>query len=351
MKRKIIFLLVAAIFSFSLTSCVELTIGVVGAIIEASVTNSMKNSTEKNDTPQLTKPSVTISLSEESPESSIIIEWTTSTAKNVEYEVFRSFVTNGQSVTESIYSTYNDEVTKYTDRDLESNTQYTYVVTACREGSVTNGYYRPETQTSLPVSLTTQKDVKQALETPNNIRLTVAAPHSLTLSWDAVPDATSYHVYFKDGLITKTSSYKNTTSTSICFDHLNGSEVYTYKVQAWNEKGEYSKISGYVSETTTEPDNTTKEKAYTLLAGTEEEFHNETHGEYWFHCTPEYGTIDVERLNYKDNTPEYSVYKKDGTVIAENVSNGYDDFVIEGFIPNTEIYILVKGSSISIQVQ
>ena len=187
------FLLLSAFFAFCLFSC-----------------------TLEPD-PELTSPKVTLRLSEENPETTVIISWTQ--ANDAEsYSIKRSFSRDGVTEEHNIYDG-NNTVFIFEDSTCESGVDYTYTVYAHADRP-NWFYYDYFSEKSEPETITTAKNPLQTLDYPTNFTVQEAEDNTnaLTLKWDAVEGADTYEIYScrEYSLETELLTATKETSHTIC---------------------------------------------------------------------------------------------------------------------------------------
>ena len=130
------------------------------------------------------------------------------------------------------YNVYNGEtvvvpgltVTSYTVEGLTAGTEYCYNVTAVNEIG--------ESEHSAEACATTLA-VPTAPAAPTNLVATATGQTTISLTWDAVQNATSYNVYNGETVVVS-----GLTVTSYTVEGLTAGTEYCYKVTAVNEVGE-----------------------------------------------------------------------------------------------------------------
>jgi len=160
--------------------------------------------------------------------SSITINW-----NNLQYATaYRIFKYSNDDYTEVGTSTSNS----YTDTGLPTNTKYSYKV---------SGYNNiAEGDVSSSVDATT------ILKAPTRVTAE-GSSKSITISWGAVPDASSYYIYRSDqesGPYTRAGSMYAFNGTSYKDNGLADNTTYYYKVAAYS--GNEGELSSPVSATT-----------------------------------------------------------------------------------------------------
>ncbi len=130
------------------------------------------------------------------------------------------------------YNVYSNEnvvasgltVTSYTVEGLTAGTEYCYNVTAVNEIG--------ESEHSAEACATTES-VPTAPAAPTNLVATATGQTTISLTWDAVQNATSYNVYNGETVVVS-----GLTVTSYTVEGLTAGTQYCYKVTAVNEIGE-----------------------------------------------------------------------------------------------------------------
>ena len=130
------------------------------------------------------------------------------------------------------YNVYSNEnvvasgltATSYIFENLTAGTQYCYNVTAVNEVG--------ESEASTEACATTLA-VPTAPAAPTNLVATATGQTTISLTWTAVPNATSYNVYSNENVVAS-----GLTATSYIFENLTAGTQYCYNVTAVNEVGE-----------------------------------------------------------------------------------------------------------------
>ena len=130
------------------------------------------------------------------------------------------------------YNVYNGEtvvvsgltVTSYTVEGLTAGTEYCYNVTAVNEIG--------ESEHSTEACATTLA-VPTAPAAPTNLVATATGQTTISLTWNAVQNATSYNVYSNENVVAS-----GLTATSYIVENLTAGTQYCYNVTAVNEVGE-----------------------------------------------------------------------------------------------------------------
>ena len=252
--------------------------------------------------PDLDKPVVELNLSEESPQTKVIISWTPS-EKAEHYYIERTMVRDEQTesrqfeiqavpLSEAIDNSYS-----YIDETCESGTEYTYVVSA--ETSWNGIFYRPtKSIKSDPVTITTAADPKVTLAYPKNVKVepTTNKSNALTVSWDAVPGALEYEIYYcsswESNYNEKYEKVGTTSQTSYTMEHLANEAHYYFMIKAI-KNDEYSLYSAKADGRVAEAENLTKDKAFVLENGVEENLYS-NEDTMWFKCTPQKGMLSID---------------------------------------------------------
>ena len=284
--------------------------------------------------PDLEKPVVTLKLkpSVEAPQTAVIISWIPSDKADY-YYIERTMVRDEQTETRQfeIKAVPLAEATAYsytyTDENCESGTEYTYVVTV--EASWNDGGLYPikKSLKSEPGKITTATDPKVTLDYPKNVKVVPAAnkPNALTVSWDAVPNAQEYEIYYSSSWYSNhNEEYKKagtTSQTSYTMEHLANTIHYYFMIKAI--KGdEYSLFSAKTDGRVAEAKNLTKAKAFELVNGIEETFVSDSE-ELWFKCAPQKGLLTIDN----DHSIAVTILDAEGTVMASGIPlfiSGYE---------------------------
>ncbi|MDR2094762.1 MAG: fibronectin type III domain-containing protein [Treponema sp.] len=126
----------------------------------------------------------------------------------------------------------------YTHTGLSPETTYYYSIKAVNSAGA-SGY-------SSSVSGTTQQALPPP-SAPTGVTASVLSSTSIRVSWDPVPGATSYEIYYKKGYTSNPMNYAGTT-TSMPFTHTHSSwsATFYYYIRAVNDAG-FSNYSSEVS--------------------------------------------------------------------------------------------------------
>ena len=279
--------------------------------------------------PQLTEPVVTLALSKTAGQKEVIISWTPSDDAEG-YSIERTMVRD--SVTDTRYFEWissdplcSKDDSKYylTDNSCESGTEYTYVVTALatREVSFSEKNYSKRSEAK---SITTAADPKVTLKHPANVKVvqTPGNRNALTVSWDAVENASGYEIYYTNSawihFNEKFIKTGTSTQTSFTKEHLTNETDYTFMIKAINGNN-YSLFSAKVSESVAKADNFTKDKALVLENGVTENLYASDKDSFWFKCSPQTGTLiySSPEIDYESSL---SIFKEDGSIVASGLS-------------------------------
>ena len=281
--------------------------------------------------PDLDKPVVELNLSEESPQTKVIISWTPS-EKAEHYYIERTMVRDEQTESRQFeiqavpLSEATDNSYSYIDETCESGTEYTYVVSA--ETSWNGIFYRPtKSIKSDPVTITTAADPKVTLAYPKNVKVepTTNKSNALTLSWDAVPDALEYEIYYcsswESNYNEKYEKVGTTSQTSYTMEHLANEAHYYFMIKAI-KNDEYSLYSAKADGRVAEAENLTKDKAFVLENGVEENLYS-NEDSMWFKCTPQKGMLSIDTSKKMSLT----IFDASGNVVATGLPlfiSGYE---------------------------
>lgn len=211
-------------------------------------------SCEKDPEPVLTKPTITLKLSEESPQNIIILSWIPSDDADL-YGIERTMVRDGKI--DYRYFNLNAEKAannSYTiiDDTCESGTEYTYVASVEKYYHDGGFYIASKTVKSEPQKITTASDPNVTLDYPRNVKVEPAAnvSNALTVSWNPVTNAQEYEIYFSGS---RNSDYREqyqkiatTTQTSYTKENLANLSYYYFMIKAINgdEYSLYSATAG-----------------------------------------------------------------------------------------------------------
>jgi len=178
--------------------------------------------------------------------STIIVSWSP-VAGATGYRVYRSTTATGTYTQVGISTT-----TSYINTGLSANTTYYYKVAASNNAGISSqsDYASAKTATTLL-----------------SVTATGTSGNSITVSWDAVADATGYYIYRSTTATGTYTQVGSSTTTSYLSTGLSASTTYYYKVAAYNSEGTDTQ-SNYAFATTlsTQCDNQTFE---TVKIGTQ----------------------------------------------------------------------------------
>lgn len=284
-------------------------------------------SCESEPEPKLTKPIVTLTLSEKSPQTEVLISWTPSDDAEyytVERTMIRDSVTEErrfQWSKENELCSKDDDKFYLIDNTCECGTEYTYVVTASVQRYVPITY-KTYSEESVPKSITTAADPKVTLAYPKNVKVEPSAEkrNALTVSWDSVENAAEYEVYFVRGYWSLYNEdfekIATVTNTSYIVEHLANETSYTFMIKAINDDRS-SVFSAKGVGQVAPAKNLTKSKAVMLENNVVENFYSDAES-LWFKCTPQEGVLSFN-YNYVGNKFSLSVFSGDGTVLASGL--------------------------------
>lgn len=194
----------------------------------------------KDPEPVLTKPTLTLKLSEEAPQNIIIFSWIPSDDADL-YHIERTMIRDG--IIDYRYFNLNAEKAaedSYTiiDDTCESGTEYTYVASVSKYWHDGSFYIAEKTLKSKPQTIVTASDPNVTLEYPKNVKVESAANESnaLTVSWDPVSNAKGYEIYFSDSNYReKFQKIETTTQTSYTKGNLSNLNYYYFIIRAIND--------------------------------------------------------------------------------------------------------------------
>ena len=284
-------------------------------------------SCKSNPDPELTEPIVTLELSKTSPKTEIIISWESSNdaeGYSIERTMIRDSVTDTRFFewieTNELCSKTDDKF-YLTDNTCESGTEYSYVVTAYARRYHPVVWYTFSKQ-SEEKSITTEKDPNVTLVYPKNVQVepTPDKHNALTVTWDAVENATMYEVYYQYNtwinFNEKFVKLGETEQTSYTKEYLPNETSYVFMIKAINgDKSSLfsAKATGIVEEAC----NLTKSKAIMLENGIIENFYSDADS-LWYKCTPQDGVLSFySKKDLQDTT--LSIFLEDGTVVASGL--------------------------------
>ncbi len=164
-------------------------------------------------------------------ENSIGISWSAVTGA-ASYDVY---YTIGDSSGEKNFIANTSE-TSYTHTELEEDTSYYYYIKAVKNDD--------KSDFSSFASATTG-DLK-APSSPTSVKAEALSQSRIGISWNAVPGADSYDVYYAATYSGEKNFITNISETSYTHTGLNASTYYYYYIKAKNNEGE-SSFSSYVS--------------------------------------------------------------------------------------------------------
>ena len=194
------------------------------------------NNVTSEQEPQLTQPEVSLALSTDSPQTSVIISWTASNDAT-DYSIQRTMIRDG--ITDYRFFNWRSNTPlSITDDTCESDTEYTYIVTAeaYRNGpSYSTIQY---TKDSEPKSIKTENvQTELQLNFPSNVKVTPCDEkiNALTVSWDAVKNAEYYEVYCNSTFYINHNEYfkkiAEVKETSFTIDRLYNQQKYTFMIK------------------------------------------------------------------------------------------------------------------------
>lgn len=282
--------------------------------------------------PDLKKPVVTLKPLEEAPQTAVIISWVPSDEADY-YYIERTMVRDEQTETRQFgiravpFEEATDDPYTYIDDTCESGTEYTYVVTV--EASWSNGGLYPDHKylKSDPEKITTAADPKVTLAYPKNVKVepTTNKSNALTVSWDAVPDALEYEIYYcsswEPNYNEKYEKVGTTSQTSYTMEHLANEAHYYFMIKAI-KNDEYSLYSAKADGRVAEAENLTKDKAFVLENGVEENLYS-NEDTMWFKCTPQKGMLSIDTSKKMSLT----IFDASGNVVATGLPlfiSGYE---------------------------
>ncbi len=291
-------------------------------LTQALLVLSCKTETE----PALTQPIVTLTLSEDSPQTSVIISWTPSDEvieERVNYFIERSMIRDDVLDTR-VFDWEADTPLCITDNTCESGTEYTYIVTASVERfSLFNS--KTYSKKSEKKSIKTAKDSRVTLDYPKNLKVLADSNkrNALTVTWDAVENADSYELYytsyfwsnFNEEFI-KIAEIADTNETSFIKNYLTNEQSYTFMVKAVNGD-KCSLFSAKASGRVPALENLSKDKAIMLENGIREYFYS-NEDSLWFKCKPNEGFLSFYCEDYNQET-SLSIFLEDGSLIASGL--------------------------------
>ncbi len=273
--------------------------------------------------PALTQPIVTLTLSEDSPQTSVIISWTPSDEaieERVNYFIERSMIRDDVLDTR-FFEWKADMPLCLTDNTCESGTEYTYIVTASVERfSLFNS--KTYSKKSEKKSITTAEDARVTLDYPKNLKVLADSNkrNALTVTWDAVENADSYELYYISSIWRnfneKFIKLTETKETSFIKNYLTNEQSYTFMVKAVN--GDKSSLfSAKASGCVPALENLSKDKAIMLENGIREYFYS-NEDSLWFKCKAQEGFLSFYCNGYNQET-SLSIFLEDGSLIASGL--------------------------------
>ena len=273
--------------------------------------------------PALTQPIVTLTLSEDSPQTSVIISWTPSDEaieERVNYFIERSMIRDDVLDTR-FFEWKADMPLCITDNTCESGTEYTYVVTASVERfSLFNS--KTYSKKSEKQSITTARDSRVTLDYPKNLKVLADRNkrNALTVTWDAVENADSYELYYTSSIWSnfneKFIKITETSETSFIQNYLTNEQSYTFMVKAVSDD-KSSLFSAKASGCVPALENLSKDKAIMLENGIREYFYS-NEDSLWFKCKPKEGFLSFYCEDYNQET-SLSIFLEDGSLIASGL--------------------------------
>ena len=297
MKKCIIFCLLISLFVFFFAAC------------------------EEEPAAELTQAIVTLSLEESSPQTSIIVSWTASNDADC-YYITREMIRDGVTETKT-FSIYDSETLWLIDDTCESNTEYSYTVTAYAAWSVGFALSDSATLDSEKKSIRTADDPKVILDYPKNVTVTFDEnlQYALNITWDPVEGADYYEIYYA----ARSNNYCNeefekagsTDQTNYIQKYLRNNSGYSFMVKAFAGDN-YSLFSTKASGEVTTVINLTKDKALLLENNVNGQFYA-LYDSLWFKCEPEIGLVKFT-LSYQDLTAALSIFDETGNVLASGLA-------------------------------
>ena len=274
--------------------------------------------------PNTQVPDVSLSLSESSASTEVIISWNKCNDADG-YAITRTFTRDGVTE-ECFYKNISDDATSYTDSNCEPGTEYTYTVTAAYFKAKGMFYGRifgdaMET-TSDPKSITTKSDSRVSLEHPKIITIMPDSEHTnaVKLLWSESKNATSYEIYQSHVSETHFGEYveeyekiQTVDTTEYVVHNIFNENTYRFKVKALGQDGKSSVLSGWKSVVVPAAKNTAMDKAIPVMNGVTSNFYT-TKDSLWFKITPTEGKITV-----------YSPYKLDVMIFSADGSEHLKD--------------------------
>ena len=273
--------------------------------------------------PALTQPVVTLTLSEDSPQTSVIISWTPSDGaieERVNYFIERSMIRDDVLDTR-FFEWKADMPLCITDNTCESGTEYTYVVTASVERfSLFNS--KTYSKKSEEKSITTARDSRVTLDYPKNLKVLADSNkrNALTVTWDAVENADSYELYYTSYFWSNFNEefikIADTNETSFIKNYLSNEQSYTFMVKAVSGD-KCSLFSAKASGRVPALENLSKDKAIMLENGIREYFCSDADS-LWFKCKAQEGFLSFYCEDYNQET-SLSIFLEDGSLIASGL--------------------------------
>ena len=291
--------------------------------------------------PELTKPEITLKLSEVNPKTKVIVSWTK--VKDADcYSVKRMNERDGVRDIQYVGYVNKDEPLTITDASCENDTEYSYVIEV--QAYNNESYYswnlhfegaKPYTnpftgetfysddyyEYSEIKSIKTQKDSEITLAYPKNVTVTPAknTHNALTVSWDPVEGATKYEVYYlKSSMVYHNDKFKLETVTKETYftkDFLYNEHSCYFRIRAIDDESAslYSaKIEGKVPKA----ENTSMDKALEIDKN-EMQYIYSDEDNLWFKCAPKTGKIEYVTESYEYSS--LSIFAEDGTILASGL--------------------------------
>ena len=279
----------------------------------------------KYDVPELEVPVLKVQLSDSAPQTSVLLSWNGSEgAQN--YVIYRDSVKD--SVTEEehfcIAATSDYKKCQFVDDTCEPGIEYSYIVYVLWTGQTSLFSIGRKSEHSETVKITTEENPLVTLEYPKSVIIDESQNerNSLTVKWDAVPEADFYEIYiseyywdYKDRNYIKVGT---TTDTSFTVKHLFNRSWYYCFIKARN--GEKSSnfsavVSGYVPGAK----NCTKNTALKLENSVNENFYSSADS-LWFVCEPQKGEVTLSASEESFNFISMAIFSANGELLVSGLN-------------------------------
>ena len=283
----------------------------------------------KYDVPELEVPVLKVQLSDSAPQTSVLLSWNGSEgAQN--YVIYRDSVKDSVTEEEHFYIAATSDYKKcqFVDDTCEPGIEYSYVVYVLWTGQTSLFSTDQKSKHSETVKITTEENPLVTLEYPKSVSIDEEQDerNSLTVKWDAVPEADFYEIYvsehywyYDDSNFIKAGT---TNENSFTIKHLFNQTHYYCLIKAWN--GEKSsnfsaRAAGYVPIV----QNRTKSSAIYLENSVTENFYSDKNS-LWFSCKPQKGEVTLSVSKELLPFISMSIFSTEGELLVSGLSFSAD---------------------------